>query len=195
MDYRKTVFRAVWGDDELAQVADFWREQFRTTAPHLHARPNEQAWLKRSHVFAGFDGSRVVAACRLSPYDPDLGWEASEDIDETLLAPIDSKYCAQLNRVAVVRESRNLRLHEHMFFELSRYVIAHTEFDSFFSIVREPLVRIYRPWAIHPVHEEPIVLPSRGHHSYVIVRGDVAATYRNLSIALGFMHQEPTMPA
>lgn len=177
-------FRAVFTAQERLLVAKFWSEQFRDTAPYLQGRPNEHVWMDYSHIFAGFHEGQVVAACRLSPYHPELGWEASEDLDESHLAAIDRVRCVQLNRVAVRPDARNWHVHEHMFYALSQYMLEYTAFDGFFSLVREPLVRLYRPWAIHSVSQAPIVLPSRGQHKYVIVRGDVAVTHQRLSSAL-----------
>ena len=178
-------FCAVFTPQERTLVAEFWLEQFRDTAPYLTGRPNEQVWMDYSHIFAAFHEGRVVAACRLSPFHPELGWEASEDVDERHFSGIDRVRSVQLNRVAVHPDARNWRLHEYMFSALSDYMLEYTAFDSFFSLIREPLVRLYKQWAIHSMHEAPIVLPSRGNQKYVIVSGDVAITHQRLSSALG----------
>lgn len=177
-------FRRVSEHRELRAVAAFWAEQFRETAPYLSARDSEHAWLGFSYVFAGFSGSHVVAACRLSPHHPVLGWEASADLDAALLIRFDPARCAQLNRVAVERSARNWRLHERLFYELSVSVLRDDRFDAFFSIVREPYLRLYKPWGIEPVTDAPIVLSSRGERSYCIVEGRIARTHHLLDRAL-----------
>lgn len=182
---RDTVaFRRVTRRDELQAVAAFWDEQFRETAPYLSTRNGELTWLECSYVFAGFSGERAVAACRLSPHHPTLGWEASIDLDPALLARFDVHRCAQLNRVAVERTARNWGLHERLFYELSVSVLRDDRFDAFFSIVREPYLRLYKPWGIEPVTETPIVLSSRGERSYRIVAGQIARTHELLDRAL-----------
>ncbi|MGO1069410.1 hypothetical protein [Lysobacter sp. CA199] len=183
-------FRKVTDDRELESVAQFWGEQFRDTAPYLSQRESERTWLAFSHVFAGFSGDRVVAACRLSPFHPELGWEASMDMDAAMLERFDRSNCAQLNRVAVVREARNWRLHERLFYELAETVMRESLFDSFFSIVRETYVRLYKPWGIDAAIDSPVVLPSRSEQGYMIVQGEIARTHRLLSTALGRRRDE-----
>lgn len=182
---RDTIaFRRVTRTEELHAVAAFWDEQFRETAPYLSARSDELTWLEFSYVFAGFCGDRAVAACRLSPHHPSLGWEASTDLDPTLLARFDVRRCAQLNRVAVERTARNWGLHERLFYALSVSVLREDRFDAFFSIVREPYLRLYKPWGIEPVTDTAIVLSSRGERSYRIVAGQIARTHALLDHAL-----------
>lgn len=181
MKTEELQFRAVFAEHERERVSAFWREQFRDSAPHLAHRPNESVWHAHSLVFAGFHGDEVIAACRLSPHHPVLGWEAGEDIPVHHLDALDPQRSVQLNRVAVRRDLRNWRLHERMFHGVSEHIVAHTGYSAFFSIVREPLVRLYRQWAIRPIHEGAIVVPTRGHQKYVIVLGDVLVTRQRLA--------------
>lgn len=183
-------YRHVTDEQGLHAVARFWAEQFSDTAPYLSTRDSEQVWLACSYVFAGFVGDRVAAACRLSPYHAALGWEAGSDLDAILLDRFDRRRCAQLNRVAVERDARNWRLHERLFYELSVAVLREDRFDTFFSVVREPYLRLYKPWGIEPISDTPIVLSSRGERSYRIVEGRIARTHALLDHALNGLPAE-----
>lgn len=170
---------------ERDRVSRFWQEQFRETAPYLCERPSEATWHATSRVFAGYDGDQVVVACRLSPFHPELGWEASAELGHDVLGRFEPSRLAQLSRVAVIPEARNRRAHERFFYELAKAVLQEHEFDSFFSIVRASMVRMYKPWGIRMVNDRPIRLESRNQRRFAIVRGNVAKTHELLGFAIG----------
>ena len=124
-----------------------------------------------------------------------MGWEASADVDASLLSRFDRAQCAQLNRVAVARESRNWRLHERLFYALSLSVVSEGRITTFFSLVREPYLRLYKPWGIAPVDDAAIVLRSRGERSYRLVEGQIVRTRNLLNRALGDAEEDYALRA
>jgi GNAT superfamily N-acetyltransferase len=135
--------------------------------------PAKDEFEDHSQLFFAESEGRVVASCRTTPC-VDGKWEISSSLPDGFTLPVDPKSSLQLNRVYVDKRFRRHFLHEKLFYHLSEWLLAHTEYKHYFATCNAGLLRLYHRLGAVVLTPNGLALKGRLSQAYYVVHGEIA---------------------
>ncbi|MEM7305824.1 MAG: GNAT family N-acetyltransferase [Planctomycetota bacterium] len=168
------------------RVYDLRAEVYREDSDYLlHAgngqHPAQDRFDRDAFLFAAFTGGAPVATCRFTP--PRAGrWEASEagPVPAAVLGAdrSDPAQLLQISRVVVHPDVRRLGVSEAILRDACRWLLAHTDFRSYFALCLPALAHFYEHFGAATVPGAEVRLAERGNKLYRFVHGTLAGSER-----------------